>query len=208
MTDTILTLANGKGLDLLDPKAANVDWPVIAEQLAKENRFNGATPGAVYSVAQHSVMVADEALRETGDAILAAYLLLHDGHEAALKDDTTPKKRALAHIAEQRFGVLASAIMQSFALLTDRHDVAIHEAAGLAWPPTPNLQREIKRFDLRAFVTEWRDLMRDVEHPHWGPYANVPAFAAPIVPLADWRAARDQFLDRCCRLLPALKVAP
>jgi hypothetical protein len=50
---TVLTLADGRNIDLLNPQASDfvtLDW--AAEHLATENRYNGATPGICYSVAQ------------------------------------------------------------------------------------------------------------------------------------------------------------
>ena len=73
---TVLTLSNGKGLDLLNPRAEDIDFAVIAEHLAKENRYNGATKNRCYSVAEHSVRCAMAALNACGDRRLAAYLLL------------------------------------------------------------------------------------------------------------------------------------
>lgn len=202
---TILTLANGCGFDLLNPTPSDIDWNAFAEQLAKEARFNGATPGVFYSVAEHSVRCADAALTDTGNELLAAYLLIHDTKEGGLKDDTTPKKRALAEMAETEFGVLAPTIMDAYAALEDRHDVAIHAAAGLSWPPSPDMQIGIKHYDLALFVTEWRDLMRGIEHPCWEPYEKVEPLPRRIVPW-EWGTARSLFLNRCTRLLPALKV--
>lgn len=203
--DTILTLANGRGVDLLNPKPADIDFIVMAEQLAKEPRYNGATPHCIFSVAQHVCLGVDAILRDSGDRELAAYFLLHDGHEHTLKDDTTPKKRAIAAIAAQRFGVLADQIMEAFALLTDRHDAAIHQAAGLAWPPSEWRQKQIKEYDLRAFVAEWRDLMPGVEHPNWAPYADIRPLSRSVWPLWNWQRARNEFYDRCLQLLPALQ---
>jgi hypothetical protein len=200
-TDTILTLANRTGINLLGPKPEDIDFHVIAEHLSKENRYNGATPGVCYSVAEHSVRGATAILEETGDRELAAYFLLHDGHEAFLKDDTTPKKRAVAAIAEQNFGVLASSIAEAFDILTHRFDVAIHTRAGLAWPPTHERREGIKYWDLRMFVTEWRDLMGNQPHPNWERYSKVPALGGNIIPLS-WDRARDVFLALAFDLLP------
>lgn len=202
---TILTLANGKGIDLLNPLASDIDFNVIAEHLAKEKRYNGATPGEEYSVAEHCCRGADAIVRTTGDATLAAYFLLHDAHEHTLKDDTTPKKRAFAELAEQRFGVLSDYIMETFKLLEYRHDVAIHEAAGLDWPPQlPSMILNLKHWDLVMFVTEWRDLMRGCEHPNWAPYANVLPLPESIRPWG-WETARNAYILRCMKLLPALQ---
>lgn len=86
--------ASGRAFDFVEPSAEMVHWPDVAEHLAKTARFAGATAGVFYSVAQHSVHVARLVAPEW-----APWALLHDGHEAYLGDDTTPKKAALAHIA-------------------------------------------------------------------------------------------------------------
>ncbi|MDP2410383.1 MAG: hypothetical protein Q8M26_08860 [Pseudolabrys sp.] len=198
---TILTLSNGKGIDLTNPTAADIDFAVIAEHLAKEKRYNGATPGVQYPVAQHCVIGADAILRDTGNIELAGYFLLHDGHEAFLKDDTTPKKRALAAVADEKFGILSEEIMAAFDLLTDRFDAAIHEAAGLAWPPSDAMKAAIKTYDLVMFVTEWRDLMRGLDHPNWDPYRGITPLPDTIIPMG-WRQASAAFRARCTSLLP------
>jgi hypothetical protein len=56
-------------------------------------------------------------LTATGNTTLAAYFLLHDAHEHTLKDDTTPKKRAIAELASERFGILGEHIFETFKLL-------------------------------------------------------------------------------------------
>lgn len=203
---TILTLANGLGIDLLDPKAGDIDFASFAEHLAKEKRYNGATPGQEYSVAEHCVRGVDAILDATGDRLLAAYFSTHDAPEAVLKDDTTPKKRAIAELCEQKFGVLAEHVLGTFDLLTDRHDVAIHEAAGLAWPPPAALIPQIKKWDLIMFVTEWRDLMHGAPHPNWGPYSGIVPLTTEIRPWT-WQVARAALLHRWRNLLPNMQHA-
>lgn len=205
-TSSILTLSNGRHVDLRSPKAIDIDFFSIAEHLAKEPRYNGATPGRVYSVAEHSVRGAQAILEAHGGERLAGYFLLHDCHEAFLKDDTTPKKRALAAIAEAEFGVLASQIMAAFDRLTDCFDAAVHEAAGLPWPLPPEIAAEIKHWDLRMFVTEWRDLMdaRGISHPEAELFADIAPLAATIIPVS-WTDARRSFRQMCGELLPSLK---
>lgn len=198
---TILTTAGLKGIDLLDPKPSDIDFADIAEHLAKENRFNGATPGVCYSVAEHCVRGCDSIFRQHSDGQLAAYFLLHDAHEAYLKDDTTPKKQLVAEIAEKNFGVLQSQIIAAFDLAPYRFDQAIHDAAGLAWPPSSGLIAAIKRWDMIMFVTEWRDLMKGAAHPDWAPYQTIEPLKDIIVPM-NWREAQRQFRVRCHALLP------
>ena len=204
MTSTILTLSNGAGIDLIEPSAADIDFTVLAQHLAKVKRYNGATPGIEYSVAQHCVIGADAAFEETGSHDLASYFLLHDGHEAFLGDDTTPKKRALAAIANRNFGVLSEDIMRSFRVLEDQFDTVIHEAAGLAWPPSPELKAAIKSYDLVMFVTEWRDLMRGTQHPAWDEYRGIDPLRDTIGAWS-WQISASAFIDRCKRYLPAMK---
>jgi hypothetical protein len=205
---TVLTLANGRNIDLLNPKVddyRDLDW--AAEHLAKENRYNGATPGICYSVAQHTYECVAASLFETGgDRMLAAYLSLHDVHEAVLKDDTTPKKRTFAALAEAKFGVLASEVMSTFDDLTDRHDRAIHEAAGLAWPPTPEMARAIRHFDRILLVTEWRDLMGGVPLPNAEAYADVTPLHSNIVPINKWQSAATLLGVIWRQFLPAFQT--
>ena len=203
---TVLTLANGKGIDLTDPKPDDIDFSVIAEHLAKEKRYNGATPGVEYPVAQHCVIGADAAFADTKNRDLAAYVLLHDAHEAFLKDDTTPKKRALAETAAANFGILAEEIIGSFDMLTERFDVAVHTAAGLPWPPEPAMKAAIKSYDLALFVTEWRDLMRAIPHPNWNEYRSTEPLRDQIKPLT-WQIAAGAFVERCKRYLPVFQRA-
>lgn len=196
---TILTLADGRNVDLQHPKAADFEFlGFAAEHLAKENRYNGATPGVCYSVAQHTVECVNSAMDATGDHTLAAYLSLHDFHEALLKDDTTPKKHALASIAEEKFGVLAPTIMAVFDELTSRHDAAIHEAAGLAWPPAPGMKAAIKYWDKVLLVTEWRDLMKPHPLPNAQAYADVEPLSRRIIPNFKWQTS-EMLLGTCWR---------
>lgn len=201
---TILTLSNGAGIDLTNPRPADIDFSVISEHLAKEKRYNGATPGIEYTVAQHCVIGADQILFDVGDKTLAAYFLLHDAHEAFLKDDTTPKKRALAALAHSRFGILADDITRTFDLLTDQFDAAIHEAAGLPWPMTPAYKSAVKTYDLVMFVTEWRDLMRSVQHPNWDDYRKVTPLRNTINPWS-WQTSAAAYRHRCTKLLPVFQ---
>lgn len=206
---TVLTLADGRNLDLLHPTAAEYgDLLWSAEHLAKENRFNGATPGLVYPVAQHLLEGVDAIIEASrGDRDLAAYFSLHDVHEAVLKDDTTPKKRAFAAIAEEKFGVLATHVTAAFDELTDRHDRAIHEAAGLAWPPTPEMAARIKHWDRVLLVTEWRDLMGGVPLPNAEAYADAAPLTRRIVPAAAWQLAAHHLRQMWRAFLPSLGKA-
>jgi hypothetical protein len=206
-TRTILTLANGRGIDLLNPRPEDVDWDAYAEHLAKEKRFNGATPGVEYSVAEHLSRGVDAILAANSEATeLAGYFSLHDAPEAVLKDITTPLKRALAEVALQQFGILSGQIVEAFAHLEERHERAIHLAAALPWPMKPGRREQVKHYDLVMFVTEWRDVMRGRPHPNWGPYQQFTPLADTIRPW-DWETAKRALLRRWRVLLPVLREA-
>ncbi|MCB1502405.1 MAG: hypothetical protein KDK07_21925 [Bauldia sp.] len=200
---TVFATASGRMVDLLAPRPEDIDLCDVAEQLAKEPRFNGAPPGEAYSVGQHVCLGADALLERTGNWLAAAYFLLHDGHEFALKDDTTPKKRALDAIASEHFGVLSGRIMAAFAELTDRWDAAIHAAAGLAWPPPDDVARIVKHFDAVMLATEWRDLMQIPPPYDFG----VKPLRRRIAGAWDWRLAKAEFIDRVLVLLPDRRTA-
>lgn len=88
---------DGTVLDLARPAPADIDFAAMAGALSKIARFNGIYRAAAYSVAQHSVLGADALFAETGDAVLAGYFVLHDGHEHLLGDWTRPSVEALIH---------------------------------------------------------------------------------------------------------------
>lgn len=199
MTRTMLTTASGRHVDLLAPRVEDVDFKDIAEHLAKENRYNGATRGCTYSVAEHVCRGTDAIFEATGMPEVAAAFLLHDAHEAYTKDDTTPKKRAIAALAERRFGVLASQILDAFAELVNAWDVAIYGAAGIPWPLDPPVAHAVHRYDRMMLATEWRDLMRC---PAPFEFEVEPLQHIEIIPWG-WKKAEIEFLRRCRRYLPA-----
>lgn len=209
---TILTMSNGKGIDLLDPRPEQIDFASIAEHLAKEKRYNGATPETEYSVAQHCCIGADAMIAAGCTEYEAACFLLHDAHEALLKDDTTPKKQALAAIASEKFGITSDKVLDTFWLLEWRVDKAIHSAAGIVWPldtgrpPDRELKKLVKRYDLILFVTEWRDLMHNIPHPNWHPYEGIKPLPEIIKPWS-WEVARTGWHNRAQKLFPNLRKA-
>lgn len=202
---TILTMADGREIDLLNVRAEDIKFAVLAEHLGKEKRFNGATPDIEYSVAQHMSLGSDAIVHAGGSELEAAAFLIHDCHEAMWKDDPTPKKVAIAERVAERCGVLASDILQVLSDIVDEHNAAIHAAAGLPWPLPQGLRAVVKRCDAMMFVTEWRDLMHDIPHPNWAPYSGIKPLSQRIDPL-PWAQARAGWLLRANRLLPSLRA--
>jgi hypothetical protein len=202
---TVLTLANGKNIDLLALKPDDVDFAAFAEHLGKEARFNGATPNVVYSVAQHLCLGTDALLAAGNSEEAAAYFLLHDCQEAIWRDDPTPKKRALAHRIASYCGIHADEIMGEMEAIVDEHDAVIHRAAGLEWPMPGAIRKTVKLYDAIMFVTEWRDLMHNVPHPRWAPFSGIKPLLEPIYAW-PWAQARAGWLYRAQRLLPTLRL--
>jgi uncharacterized protein len=145
----------------------------IAHHLSLINRFNGATE-TPYSVAQHSVLVADLLFAKRCAPHVVMGGLLHDAHEAYLGDTATPVKELL-------FGTIASNLDHAAHVF----DGVIHRRFNLVLDAAD--QREIKLADLTALVTEWRDLM-----PGPCPLATKPS--PHRVKALPWHRAEDLFV--------------
>lgn len=83
-----ITLASGKLFDFLDPHGSGFDIDDIAHGLAHVCRYAGQCK-AFYSVAEHSLLVADTVNEFAYEA------LLHDAAEAFIGDVTRPLKQLL-----------------------------------------------------------------------------------------------------------------
>ena len=100
MSKTLLGLSSGRLIDLAAPSdwAGSVTAEEIAHGLSTIARFGGqaSVNGApvIYTVAQHSVHVA-QFLKDDGYVLRTQYAgLMHDAPEAFLGDMTTPLKNA------------------------------------------------------------------------------------------------------------------
>ena len=133
----------------------------IAHGLSHLCRFNGHTR-VFYSVAQHSVLVAEQLPKEHR---LAG--LLHDASEAYLGDVTTPLKL----------------LMPGYREVEDRTMRAIFSCYGLPYP-MPDC---VKAADLVMLVTEKRDLVND-QSP-WDCEKHAAPLPQKIVPMTSAQAA-------------------
>lgn len=189
----------------------------VAHGLAQINRFAGQTQVPI-SVAQHSVLMAEEALAKTGDSELAAFCLLHDGHEFALGDLTSPGVRAVYDrmirngtdaglhdmIAEAQARRYKTALQDEKASI----DEAIITAAGLDFQRFLARHDEIHAYDMQALLTERRDLMAKPAQP-WDEEGNaraLPPRKQRIKPWS-WPTAEERFRDALTRLCPAVARA-
>ncbi len=94
-----ITTVSGKHFDPVEPDEELLDINDIAHSLSQICRGNGHTR-FFYSVAQHSICCAREAMaRNLSDRIVLG-CLLHDGSEAYLSDVTRPVKKDLQYYLE------------------------------------------------------------------------------------------------------------
>lgn len=194
-----LTMANGKAMNLRFPTPGDYkDRAWVAEHLSKIKRYSGATPQVEYSVAQHVVLGTEYAMKLYADPLVAAYFSTHDDEEAPLGDDTTPKKNAYAEEAAEKLGVLAEDVLKVFGAVAERHNVALHIAAGLQWPPPAEVKAKIKYIDRVMLKTEWRDLMKGMPLPLEAEYRDVEILPQTIRP---WRWG-----EACARLQAIWRV--
>lgn len=119
-----------------------IDIRDIGHGLAKINRFNGQSD-IPFSVAQHSIFVAN-LMQDNGESIkIQMYGLMHDGHESYYCDFPRPLKKYL----KKAFNFDINAI-------TDEVDDYIFKEIFDLDPPTPEEKERIKYYDNLALYNE------------------------------------------------------
>ena len=160
--DGWIATRHGHKVRPLDLDPDEVDIRDIAHALSNLCRFTGHTP-VLYSVAQHSILVASYVVPEHR---LAA--LLHDASEAYLCDLARPMKR-----------------LPEFAFYREAEDRAMGVIAkkfGFAWPMAP----EVEAADLLLLATEGRDLM-PARYADWD--IKPPQYPVLDLEIQPWDAA-------------------
>jgi 5'-deoxynucleotidase YfbR-like HD superfamily hydrolase len=112
-------MLSGRRLDILNPSPFDVEIEDIAHGLARVARWNGQTRGGVtFSVAQHSVLVAEilSLLDPAAPARWKLFALLHDAPEYVIGDMISPFKAALGDVYREVEARLAQAILLRFSL--------------------------------------------------------------------------------------------
>lgn len=160
---------SGQFVCLLNPDPATIRIDDIAWGLSRANRYAGQTRGAPYSVAHHSLWVAEWLRACSLSAEAQIYGLLHDAHEAYTGDVPTPVKRLLGPVVGD---------------IQARLDVAICKAIGLPNPSRLSGQL-IRLADRHALSREANELL-----PSRG---NGPQWEAVLEP---GRELPDQALPR------------
>jgi len=147
----------------LDPKVEEVTIEDIAHALSLQCRFNGHTTEH-YSVAEHSVLVADMVFSQTKDPKIALAGLLHDAAETYIGDVVSPLKTLLSEFKEieatvercvaERFSIeypWPDEVHQADKVILAREfrsvaPFADEEVALATLPPGPAEARFLKRF--------------------------------------------------------------
>ncbi|MDX8513575.1 hypothetical protein [Mesorhizobium captivum] len=202
---------DGKAFDLVNPTAADIDFAAMANALSKIARFNGIYRGPAYSVGQHSVMGADALFRESGDAVLAGYFLIHDGHEYPFGDVTRPAVdviqyhvgRLAASAGLNRPDFVTKLVHRAIGEVKRCLDLAIYRAAGIPdIKLMPIYARKVAEMDERMLVAEAKAL--------FGPNADQRCLPKLDLPpprltgaLEPWGAAKAEiaFIERLERYL-------
>lgn len=175
-------LHSGFCVDLMAPDFTALTLTDLATGLSRLPRFNGATRGRPYSVAQHSILVADILKGQRHNLHTLRAGLLHDAHEAVMGDIATPVKAALGreavHQVETRLAIALFVRFGLGPLLV--HHWAIHDA------------------DQIALQTERRDLLTRSAWP-WPEAQHEPIPNLIIEPWPE-SLAHTRFLIAAARL--------
>ena len=138
---SFLRTFTGRNVFPLNMYATDIAIEDIAHSLSNIGRYNGHT-SKLYTVGQHSVMMAEYLLEKYGKEKLALSGLLHDAPEAYIGDMPTPLKRLFPQFVEAEDRIVA--VMEARFKLDYPLDCP-----------------EIKEADMRLLATEARDLMGD-----------------------------------------------
>lgn len=152
-----MEVATGTRFYPLDPRAEEVHVYDIASSLSKQCRYNGHTR-FFYSVAEHSVLMADWLYAQHGCPLLAYQALMHDAPEAYIGDMVRPLKRNMpAFVAAEL--PLWQAIVDALPALTRK---GYGQMRGQYM-----LDERVKEADNRILVDERAQVMRPSSNP-WG----------------------------------------
>lgn len=182
MADHFIQTFTGKRVNPIKMTPDDVDIRDIAHALALTNRFTGHTPEP-YSVAQHSVLVAN--LCKPGgfyaDPNLHLWALLHDSGEAYLADISRPVKMAFMEQVGPFLKEVESGIMKA---VCGKFGLSIQE------PP------EVKKADDDALANEAYSFFGETDsYKHWhhqfsNGYKQMPFMIKP----QPWRRSEFNFL--------------
>lgn len=173
MKSASIILRSGGTVDPWHLQPEDIEIMDIVLALSQQCRFSGHTPG-FYSVAEHSVLVAEMMQAETNDPMLTLAALLHDAAEAYLGDVARPVRQNVGvwyPTCERR---IMRSVAKFFCLPEPVPDSPIWEGSVLA------IDNEVLRGELLMFFEDSQvpsHIARDnppILQVHWMP----PAVAA------------------------------
>ena len=137
----------------------------IGHSLAHINRFTGHAKRA-YSVAEHSLLVADMAKAQDMGPMVQLCALMHDAHESITGDVATPIKQVLGDAWGRFERAEQNALLHAYGLVD-----AMAEHASI-----------VKFYDRKALATERRDLLAFYPHSStpW------PIIDTPGIEITPW----------------------
>jgi uncharacterized protein len=166
---------SGKRFNPTNPNSDDIDIADIAHALSMQCRFNGHTVD-FYSVAEHSVRVANYLHSIGCEKDVCMQGLLHDASEAYLGDVITPVKEELAEYRVIE-SYLQTLIYIKFEVPGEESDL-------------------VKEADKVLLMTERRDLLPDI-------LEDWPNLAEPLTEeiIYTWspKVAKERFLDSFIR---------
>lgn len=165
---TWILTATGREHDLANPPVSGYTLREISHALAHINRYTGHACRA-YSVAEHSLLVADMTHAAGYGPTAELCALMHDAHEVFCGDVASPLKPLLGEAWTTLETMHQTALLNSWGLLDAMADYA----------------DVVRKFDLLALATERRDLLPfDLDrHAMW------PVIDTPGREIAPWNDA-------------------
>ncbi len=168
----------GQIIDFANPELADISILDIAHSLSLQCRYNGHCP-THYSVAQHSVHVAD-LMEQTGyNQEWQFHGLMHDAHEAYIGDMITPLKML------PDLGAAFKKVDDTWTkIVANKYEIGMAKAK----------VHTVKQFDLILLATEARDFMPS-KGKSWSHGVDEKFLGEQIIP---WSAqdAKTEFLYR------------
>lgn len=117
---------SGRIVDLYEPDTGEIDIQDIAVSLSNLCRYGGHVHEH-YSVAEHSVLCACEAMNDGVERELVKAILLHDAAEAYIGDVPRPIKNVISDCYAPLEAIFERAIEQRFGVNFEKHkDVIKH----------------------------------------------------------------------------------
>ncbi len=168
---------SGSKFNFLNPEDHNYQMKDVAHHLANVCRYGGACAWH-FSVAQHSVLMAEAAYVMTCDPILALDCLIHDASEAYIGDMKKPMKMQIP-----KFEEIEHRIDKAIRLHCNKYNILV-----------PLEQSDgCKYMDKAMFLTEWPVLMGKQDEQNW--YPDVQPLKDVAIERWSQEFARDRYLD-------------